>query len=185
MWIIRVLSSIAFLFTTIVLIPLAFDVGGRSCGLAYSLSLSALYAFYSVLRVTTPSRSRFRWFLIQTFAVLQWIFIPALLIWCMNRFPVDAETGGSWVERTFGGRRAADTSVRQWLFGPEGLVERAMLGSWDKTLRWSIPFFQLCEGFCSLLVIQAAGQISRWLVNRSRGDSWMVSIHALPGQASC
>lgn len=31
----------------------------------------------------------------------------------------------------------------------------------------------MAEGFCSLLVIQAAGQITRYLVNR-RSDSWMV-----------
>jgi hypothetical protein len=34
--------------------------------------------------------------------------------------------------------------------------------------------FQLSEGFCSLLVIQAGGQISRWLVNRKKSDAWMV-----------
>ncbi|MCJ1452649.1 hypothetical protein MMC28_002992 [Mycoblastus sanguinarius] len=44
-------------------------------------------------------------------------------------------------------------------------------------LRWSTPVFQLCEGFCSLLVIQAAGQITRWLVNRGgRSDSWMIGL---------
>lgn len=47
------------------------------------------------------------------------------------------------------------------------------IGTWDKLLRYSTPFFQLAEGFCSLLVIQAAGQITRWLVNR-RSDTWMV-----------
>jgi ICE2 len=43
-------------------------------------------------------------------------------------------------------------------------------------LRYSTPFFQLAEGFCSLLVIQAAGQITRWLVNRRRSDTWVVCI---------
>lgn len=44
-------------------------------------------------------------------------------------------------------------------------------------LRWSTPVFQLCEGFCSLLVIQAAGQLTRWLVNRGeRSDSWMIGL---------
>jgi len=81
------------------------------------------------------------------------------------------------VERTFGGKRAADVSVKDWIFGHDGLVESATVGSWDKLLRWSTPVFQLCEGFCSLLVIQAAGQMTRWLVNRGRrSDSWMVSL---------
>lgn len=174
MWFLRVLSSIAFLFSTVVLIPLAFDVGGRTCGLAFSLLLSTFYSIYSILRVTTPPRSRIRWLLIKLLGVLQWFFMPALLIWCLNRYSVDAEGSGGWVERTFGGKRAAHKSVIEWLFGYSGLVETVSLGSWDKFLRWSIPVFQLCEGFCSLLVIQAAGQISRWLVNRSRGDTWMV-----------
>lgn len=102
--------------------------------------------------------------------------MPTLLIWTLNRFSVDADGSGGWVERTFGGKKPEQQSLRQWMFGPGGVMESVTLGSWERFLRWSIPFFQLCEGFCSLLVIQAAGQISRWLVNRSRGDSWMVHI---------
>ena len=179
MWLFRILSSAAFLLSTVVLIPLAFDVGGRTCGLSFSLSLSAFYSFYSILRIATPQRSRFRWMLVKLLAMLQWILMPSLLIWCLNRYSVDvdgstAAAGGSWVERTFGGKRAAHKTVREWLFGYGGLCDTVTLSAWDKFLRWSIPAFQLCEGFCSLLVIQAAGQISRWLVNRSRGDAWMV-----------
>lgn len=96
------------------------------------------------------------------------------MIWCLNRFAVDADNNGGWVERTFNGKRAGDASVREWILGPDGLLETITVGSWDKMLRYSTPVFQLCEGFCSLLVIQAAGQISRWLVNRGRSDSWMV-----------
>jgi len=53
------------------------------------------------------------------------------------------------------------------------------IGIWDKLLRYSTPFFQLAEGFCSLLVIQAAGQITRWLVNRGRSDTWMIGLLVL------
>src|SRR2546423_15662441 len=66
------------------------------------------------------------------------------------------------------------------MFGRGGLLESATIGLWDKFLRWSAPVFQLCEGFCSLLVIQATGQLARWLVNRSdRSDSWMLGIIVL------
>lgn len=100
--------------------------------------------------------------------------LPSLLIWSLNRFSVEPDTTG-WVERTFSGKRASDASVRQWIFGPDGLLETVTVGGWDRLLTWSTPVFQLCEGFCSLLVIQAAGQITRWLVNRTEGkDSWMV-----------
>lgn len=177
MWFLRIVSSIVFLTSIILSIPLAFDVGGRTCGLAFSLSLASFYFFYSILRLATPDRSRFRYALIQFIAWTQWLVIPVLLIWSLNRFSVDSNSSGGWVERTFNGKRAADVSVKDWIFGHDGLVESATIGSWDKYLIWSTPVFQLCEGFCSLLVIQAAGQMTRWLVNRGgRSDSWMVSL---------
>lgn len=175
MWITRILSSVIFLTSTIVTIPLAFDVGGRACGLAFSLSLASFYFFYSILRLATPSRSRFRWLLVNVVATTQWIILPSLLIWSLNRFSVDPTDTRGWVERTFSGKRATDTSLSQWILGPDGLAETATVGVWDKILTWSTPVFQLSEGFCSLLVIQAAGQVTRWLVNKSgKSDSWMV-----------
>ena len=176
MWFLQFCSSAAFLFGIILSIPLAFDVGGRACGLAFSLALATFYFCFSVLRVATPDKSRFRRVFIQIIAWTQWAILPTLLIWSLNRFSVEPVDNSSWVERTFSGKRANDTSVGQWIFGPDGLAETVTVGSWDKLLRWSTPVFQLCEGFCSLLVIQAAGQITRWLVNRGEGrDSWMVS----------
>lgn len=177
MWILQFLGSVAFLFEIILSIPLAFDVGGRACGLAFSLALASFYFCFSILRITTPDKSRFRRTLTQVIAFLQWFIIPTVLIWSLNRFSVESNTAG-WVERTFSGKRASDISVAQWILGPDGLVETITVGGWDKLLRWSTPVFQLCEGFCSLLVIQAAGQITRWLVNKGEGrDSWMVRLH--------
>ena len=175
MWLFKVLSSVFFLTSIIVSVPLAFDVGGRACGLGFSLSLASFYFGYSVLRLITPIQSRFRWAFIQVLGLIQWVVVPVLLIWSLNRFSVDTDDSTSWVERTFSGKRAQDSSVQEWLLGPDGLVETVTVGGWDKILRWSTPVFQLAEGFCSLLVIQAAGQITRWLVNRGgRTDSWMV-----------
>ena len=186
MWILRILSAAIFLTSIILSIPLAFDVGGRACGLAFSLSLASFYFFYSILRLTTPDRSRLRYALIQIIAWTQWMAIPVLLIWSLNRFSVDSNSSGGWVERTFGGKRAAHVSVKDWIFGHDGLVESATVGTWDKLLRWSTPGFQLCEGFCSLLVIQAAGQMTRWLVNRGRrSDSWMVRVPFRRAQRKC
>lgn len=175
MWLFRALSSAVFLAVTVSSIPLAFDVGGKTCGLAYSLSLATFYFLFSLLRLTTPDRSWLRSSLIVVISSTQWLIIPILLIWSLNRFSIDTDNAGSWVERTFTGKRAHDSSIQEWLFGPDGLVESVTIGNWDKLLRWSTPVFQLVEGFCSLLVIQAAGQITRWLVNRGgRSDSWMV-----------
>jgi hypothetical protein len=176
MWLLfRTLASAISLFLIVFTIPLAFDVGGRECGLAFSLALAGFYFYYSLLRLLTPEDSRIRasiaWFTGST----QWLTILALLIWSMNKFSVDSEKG-SWVERTFDYRRAKDPSIREWLFGRNGLVESITIGNWDKFLRWSTPVFQIAEGFCSLLVIQACGQITRWLVNRERGDTWMIIL---------
>lgn len=174
MWLTRALSSICFLFAIVFTIPLAFDIGGRTCGLAFSLSLSTYYFLYSALRLATPENSRFRWTLCKLIAWTQWLMIPTLLIWSLNKFSVDSDNNSGWVEKTFGGKRAEYTSVHEWIFGREGLLESVTVGIWDKFLRYSTPVFQVGEGFCSLLVIQAAGQITRWLVNGERGDSWMV-----------
>ncbi|EAS31698.3 uncharacterized protein CIMG_07177 [Coccidioides immitis RS] len=177
MWIVRLISSAFFLTAIVLSIPLAFDVGGRTCGLAYSLSLATFYFLLSVLKLTTPDNSRVRYALIILARSTQWIVAPILLIWSLNKFSVDSDNSSGWVERTFNGKRAQDTSIHEWIFGANGLIETVSLGSWDKLLGWSTPVFQLAEGFCSLLVIQAAGQITRWLVNRGgRSDSWMISL---------
>ena len=181
-WLFRGLSSITFLFSVVFSIPLAFDIGGRECGLVYSLSLASFYVLYSILRLATPENSRYRYSLVRILAILQWLVIPALLIWSLNQYSIDSSSTSSkgsateWVERTFNRKRAKDDSIRIWLLGRHGLVESFSIGSWDRLLRWSVPVFQLGEGFCSLLVIQAAGQITRWAVNRNSGDSWMVSL---------
>lgn len=182
MWLFRVVSSAIFLTVIVLSVPLAFDVGGKKCGLAFSLSLSTFYFFLSLLKLTTPGGSRIRSSAIGLVRSTQWIIIPILLIWSLNRFSIDSDNSSGWVERTFGGTRAGDHSVRQWIFGQDGLLEAVTIGNWDKFLRWSAPVFQLAEGFCSLLVIQAAGQITRWLVNRGgRSDSWMVRVSAYKG----
>jgi hypothetical protein len=175
MWVLRAFASTISLFLIVFTIPLAFDVGGRECGLAFSLSLATFYFYYSAIRLFTPRESNVRALLVWLTGATQWLTILILLIWSLNKFSVDSNSS-SWVERTFEYTRAKDPSVREWIFGSGGLIESVTIGSWDKFLRWSTPFFQIGEGFCSLLVIQACGQITRWLVNREGGDSWMVSL---------
>jgi hypothetical protein len=179
MWLLRVVSSAVFLTAIVLSIPLAFDVGGKTCGLAFSLSLASFYFGFSLLKLATPDESRFRRLLVIFVRSTQWLIVPTLLIWSLNRFSVDSNNNGSWVERTFDGKRATDTSISSWVFGHGGVIETLTIGNWDKLLRWSTPIFQLVEGFCTLLVIQAAGQITRWLVNRSGGgDTWMVRLES-------
>lgn len=173
MWFFNIISSGIFLLSIILSVPISFDVGGRECGLAFSFSLFTFYFFYSTLKLATPATSRIRWALVHLIGLGQWVLLPGLLIWSMNRFAVDANSS-DWVARTFDGKRAENKGIYGWIFGCGGLLEMMTIGIWDKVLRYSTPLFQLAEGFCSLLVIQAAGQITRWLVNRGRSDTWMV-----------
>lgn len=176
-WIFSVLFSSIFLLSIVLSIPVAFDVGGRDSGLAYSLSLFFYYFFYSTIKIATPEGSRVRWTVSNLLRVSQWIIVPTLLIWSLGQFAVDAGST-NWVERTLGGMlQSKSTSWTEWVFGKDGVLETVMLGGWDNLLRYSGPVFQLLEGFCTLLVIQAAGQITRWLVNRGRSDTWLVRFH--------
>ncbi|KIW64127.1 hypothetical protein PV04_09082 [Phialophora macrospora] len=176
----RALSALLFLTLIIVLIPLTFDVGGRDAGLAFSLSISSFYFILSLLRISTPDGSSFRRAIVNILRGLQLLILPILCIWALGRFSVDADNSSGWVERTF--RTSKDfltpnPDLWQSIVGREGLLENVMLGSWDIILRWSSPIFQLLEGFCSLLVIQAIGQFTRWLVNRSEwSDAWLLTL---------
>ncbi|KAF4451585.1 hypothetical protein F53441_5441 [Fusarium austroafricanum] len=178
-WLFRAIFSSIFLLSIVLSIPVAFDVGGRDSGLAYSLALFLFYFIYTSLELLTPEKSRSRYFLSGFLRLSQWIIIPALLIWALGQFAVDADNT-NWVERTVVGLfNSKSTSWREWMFGKDGLVETVTLGGWDNVLRYSGPVFQLLEGFCTLLVIQAAGQLTRWLVNRGRSDTWLIVLLVL------
>lgn len=171
-WFSQSLLSALFLLGIVLSIPIAFDVGGRDSGLAYSLALFIYYFIYSTVRAVTASSTRTERAIGAAFRLSQWVVIPALLIWALGRFAVDAGST-NWVERTF--EHLATKKTTSWSEWAGNVVETVTLGGWDKTLRYSSPVFQLLEGFCTLLVIQASGQITRWLVNSGRSDTWMVS----------
>jgi hypothetical protein len=171
-WFFQIFLSALFLLSVVLSIPIAFDVGGRDSGLAYSLALFTYYFIYSAVRAATASSTRAGKAIGTVLRVSQWIVIPALLIWALGRFAVDAGST-NWVERTF--EHLATNKSASWSEWFENMVETITLGGWDKTLSYASPVFQLLEGFCTLLVIQAAGQITRWLVNNGRSDTWMVS----------
>lgn len=175
-WFFRIIASSVFLLTIVLSIPISFDVGGRDSGLAYSLSLFFFYIVYSAFKFATPENSRVRWGITALLQSSQWIVIPVLLIWSLHRFGVDEASNQDWVSRTvwsLSGRKQHHTWT-EFFFGDDGLLENLTIGAWDSILRYSSPVFQLLEGFCTLLVIQAAGQITKWLVNRGRSDTWVV-----------
>ncbi|KAK5711739.1 hypothetical protein LTR15_012334 [Elasticomyces elasticus] len=184
--ILRFIGSALFLFSIVFTIPLAFDVGGRTCGLAFSLSLAVYYLILSLLRIATPERSTWRRAGVRALASMQALVIPTLLIWSLNKFSVEG-TGeeAGWMTRALYNATKPlhhSPSLKDWVFGKEGMLQHLMIGGWDKLLRYSTPVFQITEGFCTLLVIQAAGQVTRYLVNSGdQGDHWMIALLILSG----
>jgi len=171
----RAVGSALFLAAVVFTIPLAFDVGGRTCGLAFSLGLAGYYFVLSCLRLATPAGSTVRRALVRAYAGVQALVIPSLLIWCLNRFSVDEGRGGPIAA-------SGGVGLGEWVWGRQGVAERVAIGGWDRLLRYATPGFQLAEGFCSLLVIQAAGQVTRYAVNTSdAGDGWMIGLLLVSG----
>ena len=84
----------------------------------------------------------------MTINFLQIFIIPAILVTVLNAFQLQSK--------------------------PSTWTHQILLKPWDWTLSKSTPVFTLIEGFASLLVIQAVGQICRWVVN-NRSDTWMVT----------
>jgi hypothetical protein len=167
----RISTGVTFLSLVILFIPLAFDVGGRDCGLTYSLSLAIFYFLLSTARLAVPSSKRWRGarLLLGVVEIMQYIVvIPGLLIYALDKFSDDDESDTKGVGRVHGGGGSTATQ--------RTAVDKFTIGPWDTFLTFSTPMFQLSEGFCSLLVIQAGGQISRWLVNGKKSDTWMVSV---------
>nr|POF10131.1 uncharacterized protein c23c11.01 [Quercus suber] len=183
--ILRFIGSTLFLFSIVFTIPLAFDVGGRTCGLAFSLTLASYYFCLSCLRLATPERSTWRKASLGFLSSLQILVIPTLLIWSLNKFSIESPNDSSWVSRAFYSATRPlqkSPSMRDWVLGREGLLQNVTIGSWDKFLTYSTPVFQLVEGFCSLLVIQACGQVTRYLVNSGDGgDVWMIGLLIFSG----
>ncbi len=122
LWLFRVLLSTIFLLSVVLSIPIAFDVGGRDAGLAYSLALFLYYSAYSTIkiavRLAAPSdragSQRLRWTVAAVLRLSQWVVLPALLIWALGRFSVDSSST-DWVARTMahvtGGEGGAGSAV--------------------------------------------------------------------------
>ena len=86
----------------------------------------------------TPKESRFRYVLCKLVGLAQWVIIPGLLIWSLNRFAIDSNMSGDWVAKTFGQKRA-----QTGFFTAGGAYDRLTVGVWDLILTYSTPLFQL------------------------------------------
>ncbi|RKP30911.1 hypothetical protein METBISCDRAFT_27052 [Metschnikowia bicuspidata] len=136
-------SALSFYYLTLVVltIPLAFDVGGVECGLAYSLTLMATYFVLTTLRLASR-----RWPLFRVLSLLyyaQHLFIPSVLMVFLS------------------------------MYAPGDYTEQPpVLAVWRYVLVHLTLLFTISEGFCLLLLIQAANQTLQWLTVY-RSDSWL------------
>jgi ICE2. len=86
--IVRGLLSTLYLVLIILTIPLAFDVGGVSCGLAYSLTTFLLYFILTTIRLVTRRSRYFRW--ISLLYYTQHFVIPSLLTLFLSYYSTQA-----------------------------------------------------------------------------------------------
>ncbi|EPS35713.1 hypothetical protein H072_10841 [Dactylellina haptotyla CBS 200.50] len=171
----RFVSSASFILLIVVSVPLAFDVGGRDCGLAFSLAISTFYWILSILRLAINRRPSL-WPLLYLLGIMQYMIVPALLIFNLDRFqndPLPLESAANKVRRVIGFTADEPEPV-----GGEDpiLWDRLTIVPWNAFLTIFTPIFQLVEGFCTLLVIQSVGQIGRWLVHRKKSDTWNILL---------
>lgn len=86
--IVRGLLSTLYLILIILTIPLAFDVGGVSCGLAYSLTTFLLYFILTTIRLVTRRSRYFRW--ISLLYYTQHFVIPSLLTLFLSYYSTES-----------------------------------------------------------------------------------------------
>lgn len=152
------LSSLLYLSIIIVTIPLAFDVGGEDCGIAFTGTLSLFYLILSTLRILARN-TKFR-YLTSTLYHLQQIIIPSLLILHLSIF----SSSSSNPDESQPLSSTTDPILKFWLM---------LLEPWRWFVKNATPLFTTMEGFCTLLVIQMTGKLSTYLVRR-RSDSWII-----------
>lgn len=131
-----------YLALVVLTIPLAFDVGGDSCGLLFSLFLVVAYALLTTLR-----RLARRWRFLKAVSILyytQHVFIPTILMYFVLYYSHKAPESDSWP-----------------------------VVVWRYVLVHATPVFTVAEGFCSLLLIQAASQTLTYL-QENVSDSWLL-----------
>lgn len=95
---IRILLSVLYLVLVVLTIPLAFDVGGISCGLSYSLTIFLLYFVLTTIRLITRRHRYVRW--ISVLYYTQHLIIPSLLTFFLSYYnsanPVELMPTAVW-----------------------------------------------------------------------------------------
>ena len=150
---IRAILATLYLVLIILTIPLAFDVGGVNCGLAYSLTTLVIYFILTTIRILTHKSKYFQW--ISMIYYCQHFFIPSLLTYFLSYY---SHSHNHNHNHNHG-------------YSDDNKFNPIMI--WRLVLINSTPIFTILEGFCSLLLIQAMGQTMSWLTIY-KSDSWLI-----------
>lgn len=85
---IEAVLSTVYLFLLVLCIPLAFDVGGIECGLAFSFTTFSLYFVLTTIRLIARSSRYFKW--VSLVYYLQHTFLPSLLTLFLSYYSVNS-----------------------------------------------------------------------------------------------
>lgn len=147
---VRVLFATVYLIYIILTIPLSFEVGGLNCGLSYSLTILILYFGLATFRMLKYNR-----FISSFLYYLQHLLLPTLLSFFLTVFNNGDEKiviNDSFLKNIW------------WTY---------IIQFWKIFLINSTPLFTILEGFCSLLSIQAIGQLFQYFV-KNKSDTWSI-----------
>lgn len=138
-------SSLSFI-QVLIYLPLSLEVAGKSCFLSLSAALAGYYFLQSTLDLLLRSTRLHR--LSRILSPIQVLAVPALLLVSLNLY------------------HAPPTSAQKY-----GYILTSVPGAWEAILKALTPLFTLLEGVSTLLVIQALGQVSKYLIEE-RSESY-------------
>ncbi|GME70081.1 unnamed protein product [Ambrosiozyma monospora] len=149
---IRILLASLYLIYVVLTIPLSFEIGGLNCGLSYSITILLVYFITMTFRIL-----RYHKFISTFLFYLQHLLLPSLLsifltIFTDPSFTILQDHHDNWFKSFW------------WNY---------VIEYWKLFLINSTPLFTILEGFCSLLSIQAIGQISQYLI-KHKSDTWSI-----------
>ncbi|KAH3901274.1 uncharacterized protein SCODWIG_02624 [Saccharomycodes ludwigii] len=144
----RVLITVAYLIFLILTIPISFQVGGVSCGLAFTVTLFNLYFISTTIKLRLfDSKSTNNFY--QILYYLQHLSIPSLLFIFINIYSENKNITTNNNETIFS---------KLW-----SIYLKFSVIPWKFVLIHSTPYFTLLEGIFTILAIQTIGQAYKWL----------------------
>jgi hypothetical protein len=133
------------LLQVLIYLPLSLEVAGKPCFLNLSAALATYYFLQSTLNLLLQG-TRLQ-IITHVFSPFQVIAIPGILLLFLNLYhsPSSAAQVGTFLAH--------------------------VPGIWETILKGLTPVFELLEGLSTLLVVQALGQVSRYLIEE-RNESF-------------